>query len=109
MPDLGAAVPHLFAFAAGLLVVLPLWFAGGARRLANVDYPRVADPASLNRWAAWRLLPLPLISAINAIATSLGWIESGIAWSAFAIAIAGCAIWILLGSRRFENRLPRPR
>lgn len=109
MSNLDAVVPHFFALAAGLLVFLPQWFAGGARRLANVDYARVADAAALNRWAAWRLLPIPAVAAVNAVGAWFGWARPDIAWPAFAITIFACVLWIIIGSRQFRDRQARPR
>lgn len=109
MSNLEAAIPHLFALASGLLVLLAQWFAGGARRLANVDYSHVADAAALNRWAAWRLLPIPLIAAANAACAWFGWDRPDIAWPAFAITTVACMLWLIVGSRRFVDPQARPR
>ena len=102
MTNLDAAVPHLFALAIGLLVALPLWFAGSARRL-TLDYRRMADPAALNRWAAWRLTLLPLVAAVHAGLALLGW-HAGVLYLATVMAIAA---WLVIGSRRFRKPDPR--
>ena len=53
-----------------LLAAVAVGFAGANPILVNADYARVSDPAALNRWAGWCLLPLPVIAGSFA---ALGW------------------------------------
>lgn len=108
MPALDAAVPHLFALAGGLLPVLSLWFAGSARRLANVDYDRVTDPAALNRWAARRFLLLPAISLLNAALSLTGRVSDTLLWVAWTVTILVVTTWLAIGARRWQTHAPRP-
>ncbi len=101
MPGLDAAAPHLFAVAAGLLVVLPMWFAGG---LANVDCSRIGDPGALNRWAMRRLLLLPAVPLLNALLALFGLAPDAVLWAIWGLAVFVVVAWLLIGGRRFQHQ-----
>ena len=99
--DLGAAVPHIIAFAVLAGIVAMMYLSGSRRSLSNVDYDRVTRPVALNRWAARRALLLPLGALANALWAGLGRPSEGAL--ALVLVVTGVVVctWIIVGSRRF--------
>ncbi|WP_305806701.1 hypothetical protein [Stenotrophomonas sp. YIM B06876] len=84
------------------IIALAVRHAGNSRLLNIVNYSKVADAASLHRWAGNRLAILPAASFTLGYAAFRISSFASISLGLFAVAAFIIGVWLAFGAERFQ-------